>query len=354
MGMSRINQWFMAVLFVAAFYFGYRIVEPFLIIVILAIIMVSVTHPIYRKLEKWLKGKKALASLFTCLLVTAGILLPLFLMTLVLAGQSLSAYQFISEKLSSGALEQYNLETLKAFITKYAPFLEIESLNLNEELSGLFKNISSWLVQSTASMLSNIGIFISNFFLMIFTLFFLYKDGDKFLALLTHLSPLPLSVEQRIFEKFKAVSKSIFMGVFLTALLQGVVGGIAFLIAGISPFFWGGLLALSSIVPLVGTALVWLPVGIVLFLTGSTGMALFLMIWCLIFGLLIDNGIKPLLIKGKTDMHPLVIFFSILGGIQFWGILGIILGPLAISFLLLLLDIYEQYYRPLLSKMDKS
>jgi predicted PurR-regulated permease PerM len=323
----------------------------------LGIIISSLTYPIYRFILKILKNRAIFASMITCILVIIVVLVPIFFITFIIAQQAAETYQTITLKLQSGKFDSYlnpeNWGFLKEFLQKYAPFVDVEEINIKQEIISLLRTISSFLVNSTAQILTNIGSFISSFFIMIFVLFFFYKDGERFLKTLTHLSPLPTSYETRIYEKFKEISQSIFIGVFFTMIIQGILGGLGFAIVGVVPFLWGILMALTSVIPIVGTALIWVPAGIVLIITGSPGAGVFLMIWSLLLSILVDNVIKPLLIKGKSNMHPLIVFFSILGGIQVFGFFGILLGPLMIGMLLLLIEMYEQKNRNLLNKMDK-
>lgn len=356
--MKRLNYVFVGFIFLGLFYLGFKIFQPFLITILLAIVLASVTYPLYQYILKKTNEREILASVLCCLLVFVLILLPLVLLSAAIITNSVEAYQTFAIKVDKGHLDtilntQF-LERIEKWIAGSFPFLSPDSIDLRGAAIAALKGFGKILINSSAMILSNIGVFIGNFFLLIFVLFFLYKDGKSILIRLGHLSPLPSSVEERIYQKFFQFSKSVVLGVFLTAVIHGVVGSIAFAIFGLSPFLIGMLLAFSSIIPVVGTAVVWIPIGLGLMLTGFTGWAVFLMIWCLVAMIIIDNFVKPLLISGKEGLHPLLVFFSILGGIQFFGIAGIIFGPLLISIFVLALDLYEEKYHRALTKMDKS
>ncbi|HCL57526.1 MAG TPA: hypothetical protein DHW82_11025 [Spirochaetia bacterium] len=355
---KRFYKIFIFVFFLFVFYFAFRVFMPYMTVLIIAVILTGITYPVFRFFLKITKHKNTLAAVLTCVFVILAVLIPMLVLTLIIADQSKETYFLLSEKLQSGALDEYfNLEQsgfIQTFINQYSPFKDQTVINIKAEVIEFVKSFSSTLVNNTAKVLSNIGSFIASLFLMVFTMFFLYKDGTKFVKILTHLSPMPTSYENRIAEKFTSVSRSIFIGVFFTAILQGFLDGIAFAIVGISPWLWAIFLAFASIIPIVGTAVIWLPAGIVLIAMGQTGSAVFLMIWCFLVSIGVENFIKPILIKGKSGLHPLLIFFSILGGIQFFGFVGILLGPIIISIFVLILEIYEEEYRPTLERMDKK
>ena len=167
-----------------------------------------------------------------------------------------------------------------------------------------------------------------------------------------HLTPLPGSLEREIGEKFKEVSESAFLGTFLTAAAQGFLGGIAFLIVGFPPLVWGVMMAVMSLIPLVGTFLIWGPAAAILLTAGRTGAGIFLVVWGVVVVGLSDNVLRPLLMQGKSQLHPLLIFFSLIGGIMAFGPLGILLGPLAIVLVIAMLKAYEEAARPFLEYMD--
>ncbi len=344
---------FLTVIVIILLYFTYEIIGPYLLTIILAIVLSTITYPIYNFILKLFKQKEGLAAITSCFLVILIIVIPLFLLVFVIVDQAVDTVNSIQNQIDSGAI---NWKTVTNFIKEKAPFLNVdeakiktEALKIIGKVEGQFENVVKWLIGGVEAILSNLF----KFFILFFSMFFFYKDGKNFLKKLTHLSPLPKSYEDRIANKFIDVSKSIFIGVFFTAIIQGVVGGVGFAIVGISPFLWALFLAFASIIPVIGTAIIWLPVGFVMIATGDVGSGVFLMIWCLVASLIIENIIKPLLIKGKTDMHPLIIFFSFLGGIGAFGLIGVILGPIIISILILLIDIYEETYKKKLDALDK-
>ncbi len=143
-------------------------------------------------------------------------------------------------------------------------------------------------------------------------------------------------------------------GLFLTAIAQGVAGGIGMWLAGFPGLFWGTMMGFASFIPVVGTALIWIPATLYLFLTGDTTWAIFLAIWSVAVVGSIDNLLRPFLMQGSAGMNTLMIFFSLLGGIQLFGLIGLIYGPLIFAITMVLFNIYEEEFRSFLDQQDRS
>ena len=184
-----------------------------------------------------------------------------------------------------------------------------------------------------------------SFFMMFITMFFLFRDGPELIDTIRASNPLPSVYVSEILQTFEAVSYAIFFGTLLTAIVQGAAATILFLSLGIpSPVFWGALVSFMSLVPMVGAFLVWIPMFVYLMITGDTTRAIILLA---VGGLVvssIDNILKPIIIRGRTDMHPLLVFLSVLGGMNIFGFLGVLLGPLIIAVFLSLFNLYRTEY----------
>ena len=150
------------------------------------------------------------------------------------------------------------------------------------------------------------------------------------------------------------ISKSAVMGSFLTALAQGFAGGIGMLVVGFPALFWGTMMGFASFIPVIGTALIWIPTTAYLLITGDSGWAAFLAIWSIAVVGSIDNILRPLLMQGSSGMNTLMIFFSLLGGIQLFGLIGLIYGPLIFSIAIVLFNIYEEEFQQFLNRQDNS
>jgi predicted PurR-regulated permease PerM len=190
---------------------------------------------------------------------------------------------------------------------------------------------------------------------MLFSLFFLVRDQDSIFRTALHLIPLSASHERKIIEKITAVARSAILGTLITAAAQGTAGGIAFKIVGLPALFWGAMMSFSSLIPFVGTSLIWLPASIYLFLSGHWKYGIFMVLWSVLIVGMIDNFIRPLFMKESgSGMSTLVIFFAILGGLSYFGLIGLLYGPLIVGITLVLLYIYSLEFNSLLKQLDRS
>ena len=171
---------------------------------------------------------------------------------------------------------------------------------------------------------------------------------------LKQLSPLRSRQEDYIIDSLKRVARGVLMGCLLVALLQGFAGGIGLAIVGVPGFFWGGMMALSSLIPVLGTGLVWVPAVIYLLLMGEWKMATFLAVWCGVFVVGIDTVLRPIFMREASRVSTFYIFLAILGGVYSFGMLGIFYGPLILSFVMVMLQIYLDEYAEDLKVVEES
>jgi predicted PurR-regulated permease PerM len=203
----------------------------------------------------------------------------------------------------------------------------------------------------STSILGSLTRFMVNFLLLLFVLFFVLRDHDKLIAFIRHALPLSRSQEDILFKEVKDVSKSALLGSLLTAVTQGIVGGFGLWLAGFPGIFWGAVMAFASLIPFVGTALVWAPAALYLAVTGEFEWAGFMLLWGVLVVGSIDNFLRPLFMQGAS-MSTVVVFFSLIGGLQVFGLMGLIYGPLVFSVALVLFKIYEKEFSGFLDSQD--
>lgn len=338
-----------------AFYLIYILYQPFWTVLIMAGVLVTAFYPFYEWILKVLRGRSAMASLLSCFSIILIIVIPLVIFISLIAVQGVEAYKVIEQKIQIGVLDPY-LKWEKGgmiydFKERVLPALHLESVDVKKGITETAQKVSTFLVTQSAEILRNVVGLIINFVIMVFALYYFFKDGEKFVGRVIDLSPLPAKYETVILTKLQSMTKAIFYGIFLTAIIQGFVGGIGFTIAGISnSMFWGAVMAFCSLMPFVGTSVVWFPAAVVLFALGHYPQAIFLLIWGFVVISSIDNIIRPMLIGGKARTYPLLIFLSIFGGIIVFGLKGLIFGPLILVFALTFLDIYELEYHDILKR----
>jgi predicted PurR-regulated permease PerM len=352
--LSGIGGWFLLICVFLALVFSYMVLKPFLMIFLMAFVLAIISYPAYSRFLRWSRQRENLSSLLTCILVVLLIIVPSLGLLLLLARESIQFYQWIDDRIKAGILDTDLLNRLIKIQKDLFPRLQLDQAQLGKTLTSLAARLSGFLVGISASILKAVTTTIWQFILMLISLFYFLKDGGRFLRWVMHIVPLPSSLEKEIFQKFKEVSESAFRGTFATALAQGFLGGIGFLIVGLQPVVWGIIMAFFSMIPMVGTAIVWLPAAVLLILSHKVLSGIFLIVWGVLVVGLSDNLIRPILMRGKSQLHPMLIFFSLLGGMMAFGPMGILLGPLAIVLTISMLRAYEDSASSFLEELDSK
>ncbi|MBN8032765.1 AI-2E family transporter [Vibrio vulnificus] len=352
------SHWVLIVALLAAGTACYLLVEPYINSIIMAFIISLLMFPIHDWFESKMPKHRNMASLLSCVVLTFIIVVPLLFVFAAIVQQgsvfSQNTYQWVTH----GGIQQvlghpWIVKGLK-LVNEYLPFDNIDAKSIAEKIGQLATSFGSNLVAISAKILGDATNFLMDFFLMLFVLFFLLRDHDQIISAIRHILPLSRSQEDKLLSEIENVSKSAVMGSFLTAIAQGIAGGLGMWLAGFPGLFWGTMMGFASFIPVVGTALIWIPATIYLFLTGDTGWAIFLAIWSIAIVGSIDNLLRPFLMQGSAGMNTLLIFFSLLGGIQLFGLIGLIYGPLIFAITMVLFNIYEEEFKGFLDQQDNS
>jgi predicted PurR-regulated permease PerM len=226
-------------------------------------------------------------------------------------------------------------------------YVSLDSFRQQDAISDRLNSIMGSIASRTIGVVGGVIGAVVQIFFIIFTMYYLFRDGDRILRALKDWLPLERSQSEQIFERTRDVIGASVYGVLIIAVVQGTLGGLAFWTLGIhSPLLWGVVMTFASMIPVAGAFVVWVPAAIYLALTGSYVKAALLTAWgALVIGS-IDNFLRPKLVGEKTRLHELLIFFSVLGGLQVFGVLGLVLGPVIVAITLALIDIYRQAENP--------
>jgi predicted PurR-regulated permease PerM len=329
-------------------YYVFRILEPFLHGLIWAAILASVFHPLFSTLARRLRHPRG-ASALTCVLVTVVIVLPVLFLLFTLAKQSVSAYRVLQEHISGAGIPSFEV-VRKTF--PYRWFLaRSRSLGLPEPDLGVvltkgIGSVSAFLVSRSAAIFAGITHSVINFLVMVVALYYLLLRGPDMLSELRQMSFVRPEHGDRIIEKFRAIAVATFGGSLATSLIHGIADGTIFLIFGLpSPLLWGAVMAFLSLVPVVGTALVWVPLVVYYLIKGQVVRGILLLVAFIAVTGIVDNVVKPILIRRGTEVDSIWIFLSVTGGVAVFGLLGLFLGPFLISLLLVLVEIYKVEFR---------
>ncbi|MBN1552493.1 AI-2E family transporter [bacterium] len=355
--LTQAHLFFFLLLFIVL-YLAYKVMAPYINTIIMAIILATVLYPMHKRIVKAVKDRRNLAAFITCTILLLLIILPITAIFLALIQQGIHSFTAIQEWLQAGNLDvlmqKPMMKKIMGIIKDYIPDWQSGKFELDQNLISMSRSVGKFLFDQGGYIVGNVTALIAKFFLMIFVFFFMVRDGEKILNGLLHLIPLSKSQEEQIIQKIRAVSRSAILGTFVTALAQGAAGGIAFWISGLPGLFWGTMMAFASLIPLVGTALIWVPAAGYLFLSGHWGYGTFLTVWSILVVGSIDNFLRPMFMQGSAGMSPLLIFFAILGGINYFGLIGILYGPLIFGLAMVLLYIYDLEFDAFLKRQDIS
>ena len=337
-------NYFLLGLIIIAGYGMYKIFAPFLVTLLTAFIFWQIFNATYKKLSCVLKNER-IASFVTCMLVILVIILPFFVIGSIAAKEALGLYK-------NFAYETKNISELQNKIENYF-FQNTGQLGITEEkvheyLTGIdLQEISKKIVGIAANILQGayqqVSQFILLVFVMLFALYYLFLDGEKFLKYVFRLSPLKNNEESLIWQRFLSVNHATIKGTIIIGIIQGILGGVTFWALGLgSPALWGVVMAIFSVLPLVGPVTIWVPAAIWLFLTGFWIQGIILIIVGSIIIGSVDNFLRPKLVGKDTALHPILVLIGTFGGIIAFGLLGFIIGPLIITIFLALLEILEK------------
>jgi predicted PurR-regulated permease PerM len=341
---KKAGDWVLLAGLLLVLYLCFRILQPFLLPIFVALILSTLLAPVYSALEQKLHGRRSLAAFLVCLGLTAAILVPFVLLSVSLANEASDAYQRLKDPETLRKIESWFAPGSALFnrIEAWLPdSVQLDRLQIGARLSAQAQQIGIAVLGVATTFAAGIFEVLIDYFLMSVVLFFLLRDFDYFARSARLISTLSEQQEYLFVERFRKVTRATVLGNLITALTQGTISGLIFLFLGLpSPILWGSLTALLSLVPMVGTALVWVPWTIYLFAIGSPVKAVIFLILQIVIVGGIDNVLRPLLIEGGVKMHTLLVFFSILGGIAHFGILGMLFGPLIFGMAMTLLEFY--------------
>jgi predicted PurR-regulated permease PerM len=344
---------------VALISLAYILYAPFVTVLVFAAITAVIFYPLNRRLRKLFGNRERLSSMFTCIITFLVILIPLSLFSMLLFNEARHAFQDIINKINSGFFVPYfkweqgnfifdTYQSVTQFLTQYINF-DSTNFDIFSKISEAAQNAITWLGEAAIVVGSNIFSFLLSLIIFFFSLYYFFKDGDRITKKFMDLSPLPMKHEKAIFLKFKEVSLAMLFGIFFTAIVQGVMAGIGYVVVGIpNPIFWATATGVFSLVPLIGTAAIWIPASIILLALGNYVGGVGLFLWGMLVVSTVDNFVRPYLIEGKAPVHPLMTFLAVLGGVFAFGLPGIIFGPLILNLLIAFLHIYEMEYAKVL------
>lgn len=339
---------FFAVLLVLIYQIGI-IFKPFLLPALWAAILAHVTCPLHARLTALLKGRETVSAGVLTLGIMAMVVVPVGLLTVLFIQEAGSAYDAVHAWVQAGGVKQlpaqlaslpfggYLQETLGRMIMSPG---DIESFLLQSS-----KAVSGFVVEQAAGFAKNVFLLGANFLVVIVTLFFFFKDGKRLLDGLYRIIPLEDAHKDKIFSRLDLTITAVVKGMVITAIVQGLLAGLAYAVLGVPvPVFLMALTILLAPLPFGGTVLIWGPVAAYLFWTGPMWKGIAMLAWGAGVVTTVDNVLRPLLIGQGAKLPVLFLFFSILGGLAAYGLIGLFLGPILLAILITAIQIYREEY----------
>jgi len=327
---ARLNRW-IALLGVTAVtvYLSWKVLEPFVEVLILGIALTVIFQPLHRRFVKWTGGNRR-ASVLSTGAVLLVLIVPFTFVSITMVNEVPHAIDAVKSGIESW---KKAWEDSASGIGWMANFREpVDRFVTKENLDKFSEQTKNAILANTFPLVTGIMGFLIGFVLLIFVLFFLFRDGAKLGAKLINMLPMPREQALALVKRTEEVLGGCVYGVLMVAAVQGTLGGITFWALGQgSPVTWGLVMTLLCTLPIVGAWVVWVPAAIGLAISGDYHKAIILALIGQFVISTIDGFLRPIFVGQRAKMHELVIFFSVLGGLKYFGILGILLGPIVMS-----------------------
>lgn len=325
---------FFLILLAAALALSFFVLRPYLGALFMALVFYIALKPLYNFILKIFGGRANLASLVLVVAVVLAVLAPLAIFGFALFDDATNLYF----KLADGIERESYIAKIGALAEKYAKVFVPEAAL---DVEGYIKNALALVVSQLGSLFSSLVEVLIGAVIMLFALFFLFRDGQKFKKEVFGLSPLADNYDQDIFDFAERAINAVVRGSLLVGLTQGILVGIGFAVFGVpNAVLWGALAAIASLIPTIGTAVIVLPAVVYLIIVASPALAIGLAVWGLFVVGLADNFLKPILLNRGVRLQPLLVLLSVLGGLAFLGPIGFIAGPVIVSLSFSLLRLY--------------
>jgi predicted PurR-regulated permease PerM len=328
---------------------SFLIIKPFLTAVLTGLTFSYIFYPLYSKIKNRLKSKN-ISSLIASLLVILIITLPLLAVLNVVSKEAYTTYLLSRQKVLSGQfLTECPADTTICNSINYFTD-KANDPKIRYYYDTTVKDVTNKITENISNILFTIPILALDLFIILFVMFFLFKDGKIFANKVENLLPLKPDYRKHVIKKLNDMAYAVIYGSLIIAIVQGALGGVGFFIFGLpSPLLWGLVMVFASLLPYIGTSIIWLPASLFLifngYVTSDTALitkGILLMLYGTFIIGLVDNLLKPKLIGEKSGLHPVLVLLGVVGGLKFLGFIGIILGPMILAALVTFVNIYEE------------
>lgn len=327
---KRIFALFLVLILIAL---AFIIVRPILGSIILGLLFAYILYPVYARVYSVVKEKN-ISALIICIIIMAVIFLLLWFLVPIMIQQTFDFYTYTQRVDLLSPLK-------KLFPNVFSsPDFSKEILISLHNFVGKF---ASFLLERLTNIILSVPLILLNMVIIFFTLFFSLRDNEAIIKSLKGMSPLAHEAEKRFFEQSRSITKSFIYGIIIIGLIQGIVTGIGLFIFGVpNATMFTVLAVLVGILPMIGPVVIWLPAGLYLLFSGNTASGVGLLIFGAVIVSLVEPFIRPYIISKTTKIHPLIAFIGMIGGVFVFGIIGLIVGPLILAYLLIVAEFYKE------------
>ena len=334
------------VLIVVSFF----IIKPYLTAVLTGLIFSYIFYPLYSKINKKIANKN-LSSLIASILVVLIITLPLFFFLNTVSKEAYATYLLSKQIVLSGQFLT-ECEPADKIVCKAVNYFtdKVNQPQIRYYFDTTIRSITGKVTKDISNILFSLPVLVLDTFIILFVMFFLFKDGKIFINKIENMLPMKPNYRKYVIKRLNNMASAVIYGSLIIAIAQGTLGGIGFFIFGLpSPLLWGAIMIFASLLPYIGASVIWLPASLFLIFNGYASMETALIIkgiLLMLYGIFIigtiDNILKPKLIGDKSGLHPVLVLLSVIGGINFLGFIGVIIGPMIIAALVTFINIYEE------------
>lgn len=340
----RVIEIFFLLLVVALSYGFYLVMRPFILNIFLAAIFTSVLFPAHSRLTRRLGGRRAVASLLLVLIVFVAVTVPVTIIAILVYSEAVSGYAAFVAEVPRLALELSSIDLLEwareiPILSDYAD--ELEPLQLSEMLRNAVGSISDFVLSATQRSFVSASTALANFLLVLLLMFFFFQSGHRLMMALYNVVPMPNRELREIAAETRRTTTATLISTLVIGVIEGGYGALLFLVFGLpSPFLWGIVIMILSMIPLIGTNLVLAPAGVILIATGRIWAGIIMILLGLGGVAVTQNVIKPKLLGDRSGLHPALALLATIGGIAWLGLIGFLVGPLVAT---LFLVVWQQF-----------
>jgi predicted PurR-regulated permease PerM len=334
---------FFALMAAVTLFFLY-LLKPLFFPIFWAAVIAGITRPLYFRINDALKHPTLSLTLFFSLLILV-IIMPLTGIGMLIFDESVDLYQLL--KPAEKGLNP-SLQRIADAVTDndFARLVLVNKDFLISKATEAIRSLANYLLVHMKNITQNTLGLIVQFGIMLYTLFYFIRDGGKLVSMMGKLLPLDQEKQRFLFERFIAAARSTLKATLVIGGIQGMIGAFVFWIAGVKgAFIWGSVMILMSIIPVVGSAIIWIPAGLIMLVMGYIWQGLLILAVGTFVISTVDNLLRPVLVGRDVEMHPLLIFLSTIGGISLFGFSGFVIGPVVTALLIAFWDMHERFYQ---------